>query len=246
MWKEKKRKNFPISHSAGWKSENGRASTCETRDYGCHGFSIKPPSLCLSLPANIGSLPGSCRLCSREGMSGFSSHPQNAFAFSLFGRWYFPLEEEMATHSSIFAWEIPWTVESGGLQSMGLQRVRYDWACKHQSKIFLDSCLSVTKLCPTLCNPMDCSMPGFPVLHYLPKFAQTHVHWLSDVIQPSHPLLSPSALACNLHSIRAFSNESTPRIKNQTPLQRVFIAKESGKNITKSQKESFCFPALCS
>ena len=39
---------------------------------------------------------------------------------------------------------------------------------------------------------MDCSMPGFPVFHYLPDFAQTHVHWVSDAIQPSHPLLSPS------------------------------------------------------
>ena len=77
------------------------------------------PSLSLSLPANVGSLPGSCRLCSREGTSGFSSHPQNAFAFSMFGRWYFPLEEEMATHSSVLAWEIPWTAESGGVQSTG-------------------------------------------------------------------------------------------------------------------------------
>ena len=51
---------------------------------------------------------------------------------------------------------------------------------------------SVTKLCKTLCNPMDCSMPGFPVLQYLLEFAQTHVHWVSDAIQPSHPLLPPS------------------------------------------------------
>ena len=41
--------------------------------------------------------------------------------------------------------------------------------------------------------PMDCSMPGFPVLHDLPEFTQTHVHWISDAIQPSHPLLSPSS-----------------------------------------------------
>ena len=49
----------------------------------------------------------------------------------------------------------------------------------------------------TLCDPMDCSMPGFPVLYYLPEFAQTHVHWVSDTIQPSHPL-SPSSLVLNL------------------------------------------------
>ena len=45
---------------------------------------------------------------------------------------------------------------------------------------------------PTLCDPMDCSTPTFPVLHHLPEFAQTHVHWVSDAIQPSHPLLSSS------------------------------------------------------
>ena len=53
------------------------------------------------------------------------------------------------------------------------------------------SCHSVAKSCPTHCDPMNCSMPGFPVLHNLPQFAQTHVHWFSDAIQPSHPLLPP-------------------------------------------------------
>ena len=57
---------------------------------------------------------------------------------------------------------------------------------------------SVTKSYLTLCDPMDCSMSGFPVLHYLPEFAQMHVHRVSDVIQPSRPLLSPSHLALNL------------------------------------------------
>ena len=52
-------------------------------------------------------------------------------------------------------------------------------------------CCSVTKFCPTLCDPMDCSTPGFPVLHYLLEFAQTHVHWVGDAIQP-HPVSSPS------------------------------------------------------
>ena len=51
---------------------------------------------------------------------------------------------------------------------------------------------SVAQSCPTLCDPMDCSMPGFPVHHHLPEFTQTHVHWVSDAIQLSHPLLSPS------------------------------------------------------
>ena len=57
---------------------------------------------------------------------------------------------------------------------------------------------SVTQSCPTLCDPMDCSVPGFPVHHQLTKFTQTHVHWISDAIQPSHPLSSPSPPAFNL------------------------------------------------
>ena len=52
-------------------------------------------------------------------------------------------------------------------------------------------CCSVAKSCMTICGPMDCSIPGFPVLHYLPEFAQIRVHWVSDAIQPSHPLPSP-------------------------------------------------------
>ena len=51
---------------------------------------------------------------------------------------------------------------------------------------------SVAQLCLTLCNIMDCSMPGLPVHHQLPEFTQTHVHWVIDTIQPSHPLSSPS------------------------------------------------------
>ena len=59
-------------------------------------------------------------------------------------------------------------------------------------------CCSVAKSCLTLCDPMDCSMPGFPVLHHLLEFAQTHVHWVSDAIQPSRPLSCPSPPAFNL------------------------------------------------
>ena len=60
---------------------------------------------------------------------------------------------------------------------------------------------SAVKLCPTICNPMDCSMPGFPVLHHLPEFAQTHVHQVSDVTQPSCLLspLSPPAFNFSHH-----------------------------------------------
>ena len=60
------------------------------------------------------------------------------------------------------------------------------------------SCCSVAKLCPTLCDSMNCSTPGLPVHHLLPEFTETHVHWVSDSIQPSHPLLPSSPLALNL------------------------------------------------
>ena len=59
-------------------------------------------------------------------------------------------------------------------------------------------CCSVAQSCPTLCDPMDCSTPGFPVLHHLPELAQTHVHRVGDAIQPSHPLSSPSLPVFNL------------------------------------------------
>ena len=57
---------------------------------------------------------------------------------------------------------------------------------------------SVAQSCPTLCDPMNCSTPGLPVHHQLPEFTQTHVHQVSDAIQPSHPLSSPSPSAFNL------------------------------------------------
>ena len=57
---------------------------------------------------------------------------------------------------------------------------------------------SVTQSCPTLCDPMNCSVPGLPVHHQLPESTQTHVRWVSDAIQPSHPLSSPSPPALNL------------------------------------------------
>ena len=59
-------------------------------------------------------------------------------------------------------------------------------------------CCSVAQSCLTLWDPLDCSTPGFPVFHHLLKFAQIHVHWVSDAIQPSHPLSSPSPPAFNL------------------------------------------------
>ena len=72
---------------------------------------------------------------------------------------------------------------------------------------------SVTQSCPTLCNSMDCSTPGFPVHHQLPELAQTHVNRVSDAIQPSHPLSSLLLLPSVFPSIRVFSNESVLHIR---------------------------------
>ena len=69
---------------------------------------------------------------------------------------------------------------------------------RERRKAFLFMVSSVSQLCLTLCNPMDCSTPGFPVHHQLPELAQTHVPHVSDAIQPSHPLLSASPPAFSL------------------------------------------------
>ena len=72
---------------------------------------------------------------------------------------------------------------------------------------------SVTQSCPTRCDPMNHSMPGLPVHHQLLESTQTHVHWVGEAIQPSHPLSSPSPPALNLPNIRVFSNESALHIR---------------------------------
>ena len=66
------------------------------------------------------------------------------------------------------------------------------------TKVFWLWCCSIAQLCLTLCNPMSWSTPGLPVHHQLPEFAQTHVHGVSDTIQPSHPASLPSPTALNL------------------------------------------------
>ena len=66
---------------------------------------------------------------------------------------------------------------------------------------------SVAQSCPALCDLIDCSMPGFSVHHQLLELTQSHVHWVDDAIQPSHPLSPPSPPAFNHSSIRVFSNE---------------------------------------
>ena len=69
--------------------------------------------------------------------------------------------------------------------------------------VIIDGC-SGAQSCPILWDPMDCSMPGFPVVHCLPEFAQTHVHWVGDAIQPSHPLSPPSPSNLSLSQHQGF------------------------------------------
>ena len=74
-------------------------------------------------------------------------------------------------------------------------------ACVYVHIYIHTCCCSFTQSCPTLCELMDCSMPGLPFPHHLPVFAQIHVHFTGDAIQPSHPLMhsSPSALNLSQH-----------------------------------------------
>ena len=96
----------------------------------------------------------------------------------------------------------------------------------HRALGWTPCCCSVTKLCPTLCNPVSCSTPGLPVLHYLLAFAQTHVHWVGDAIQPSHPLSSPSpALSLSQHQGLfqwvGFSHQVAKVLELQLPHQSI-------------------------
>ena len=90
-------------------------------------------------------------------------------------------------------------------------KISYKWVTKLNSLLCCWCCL-IAQSYLTLCDPMDCSMLGFPVLHYHPEFAQTQVPWVDDAIQPSHPLLLPSP-AINLSQLRVFSNESVLHIQ---------------------------------
>ena len=89
-------------------------------------------------------------------------------------------------------------------------------------------CCSVTKSCLTLCNLMDCSMPGSPVLSTLPEFVQIHVHGLSDAIQPSH-LCNPAVLVIGnyLTDLRLMSTQKSAH----TCLQQLYSKAESNENI---------------
>ena len=120
-------------------------------------------------------------------------------------------------------WRIPWTLEPGRLRSIGVAKNRVQLSARmcaracthththththtpparppHTQEIYGASVQFslVTESCLTLCHPMDCTTPGFPVHHQLPELTQTHVHRVGDAIQSSHPLSSPSPPAFSL------------------------------------------------
>ena len=89
----------------------------------------------------------------------------------------------------------PW-IPLGGVEGQQLQQHRVQSLQRQVANALVGvvrfSSVQSAQSCPTLCDPMDCSISGFPVHHQLPEFTQTHVHSISDAIQPSHPLSSPS------------------------------------------------------
>ena len=121
----------------------------------------------------------------------------------------------MATHSSILVWRIP--IDRGVWRGTfhDVAKSRTQGVTKNTSfpleYVWISYCLSSVQSlsCVPLCDRMNRSTPGLPVRHQLPGFTQTHVHRVSDAIQPSHPLSSPSPPAPTPPSIKVFSNEST-------------------------------------
>ena len=109
----------------------------------------------------------------------------------------------------------PWTVAHQAPLSMGFPRREY-WSGVPLSSLkcaYSVQFSSVSQSHPTLFNPMNRSTPGLPVHHQFPEFTQTHIHPVSDAIQPSHPLPSPFLLSPIPPSLRVFSNESTLQMR---------------------------------
>ena len=122
-----------------------------------------------------------------------------------------------------------WPLENQGIPNDGFRASDFNFrfclnedSCDPRSKILTQShsaglssvqSSSVTQSCPTLGDPMNHSTPGLPVHHQLPESTQSHVHWVGDAIQPSHPLSSLLLLPSIFPSIRVFSNESVLHIR---------------------------------
>ena len=132
--------------------------------------------------------------------------------------WEDPLEKEMATHSSILVWRIPWREEPGGLQSMRSQRAGHDsMTFTFQSYVIAletTHCCLGTKSCPTLWDPMNCSTPGSLVLHTI-SWTLRKLMFIESVMSSNHLILCSPLLLLPLvsPSIRVFSNGSVLHIR---------------------------------
>ena len=90
----------------------------------------------------------------------------------------------------------------------------------------------VTQSCPTLCDPMNCSMPGLPVHHQLPEFTQTHIHWVGDAISSSHLILCPPNI---LHKSIRKKEQTEPKVSRKKEI--INIGKETSKLEVKTNRE---------
>ena len=170
----------------------------------------KSHQLCLTLCDPIdGSPPGS----SISGILQARTLEWLAISFSNAWKW----KVKVKSLSRVRLLATPWTTAYQAPPSMGFFRQEYwsgvplpspdaDVQCFENHcyivSCYSSGCCSIAQSCLILCNPMNCSMPGFPVLHHLPELVQTHVHWVSDAIQPSRPLSSSSPPAFNFSKHR--------------------------------------------
>ena len=117
-------------------------------------------------------------------------------AISFSNEWKWKVKVKSLSHVRLLA--TPWIAAYQAPPSMGFSRQEY-WSGVplYSSKMASVQFSSVAQSCLTLCDPINCSMPGLPVHHQLPEFTQTQVHRACDAIQPSHPLSSPSPPAPN-------------------------------------------------
>ena len=109
------------------------------------------------------------------------------------------LEREMAVHSSILDWKIPWTNYMDPCSLVGYSPWGWIQLSNWTTTIQISSVQLLSRV--RLCDPMDCSMPGLPVHHQLLELTQTHVHWVGDAMQRSHPLSSPFPPSFNLSQV---------------------------------------------
>ena len=168
------------------------------------------PSVSPGVCSNSCALSQWCHPNISSSVTPFSSCPQSFPASGSFpmSQLFTSGGQRIGALASVFAMNIQGLFPLGltgliSLQSKGLWRV-FSSTIVQKHQFFSVQFSSFAQSCLTLCDPMDYSMPGLPVHYQLPEFTQTHVHWVGDAMQPSHPLLSPTSHASIFHSVRVF------------------------------------------